>query len=87
MQTEIEKFTEITNQLKKLEEKKIRLEEQFRSKKESLTELLKEIKAAGYDPSKLKETIQEKEAALTQQLSIFEKDVETASSLLAQIEA
>jgi len=86
MQTEIEKFKELTDKVKGLGEKKIRLEEQYRSKKEALTTLLKEIKAAGFDPSKLKETIAEKEASLKSQIAVFEQEVDKVSSMIAKIE-
>ena len=86
MQTEIDKFKTLSEQVKALDEKKIRLEEQYRSKKETLTELLKEIKAAGYDPTKLKETIQEKEDQLKAQIASFEEEVIKVSSLIAKIE-
>jgi hypothetical protein len=87
MQTEIEMFKELTDKTKSLGEKKIRLEEQYRSKKETLTALLKEIKAAGFDPAKLKETIAEKESQLKSQIVSFEQEVEKVSAMIAKIEA
>jgi len=87
MDKEIEKFTELSKQLRTLEDKKIRLEEQFKSKKEALSELIKEIKDAGYDPTKLKETIQQKEEELKKDIASFEGELNEASSLLSKIEA
>ena len=86
MQSEIEQFKELTDRAKSLGEKKIRLEEQYKNKKETLSTLLKEIKAAGYDPSKLKETIAEKEANLKSQIVAFEQEVDKVSSMIAKIE-
>jgi predicted nucleic acid-binding Zn-ribbon protein len=86
VQNEIDRFKTLTEQVKTLDEKKIRLEEQYRNKKETLTALLKEIKAAGYDPAKLKETIQEKEEQLKAQIASFEEEVTKVSSMIAKIE-
>jgi uncharacterized protein (UPF0335 family) len=86
MKSEIEKFTALNQTLSDLRDKKIRLEEQFKSKKASLSELLKEIKAAGYDPTKLKEIIQEKETSLKKQIADFEQEVTKVSSALSKIE-
>jgi chromosome segregation ATPase len=87
MQSEIDRFKELSDRVKNLDEKKIRLEEQYKNKKETLTALLKEIKTAGFDPSKLKETITEKEEQLKSQIASFEQEVEKVSSLIAKIEA
>jgi uncharacterized protein (UPF0335 family) len=86
MPTDVERFAEINSRLSELSEKKIRLEEQFKNKKEALSELLKEVKAAGYDPTKLKEIIQEKETTLKEQISAFEKEVDAVSAQISKIE-
>ena len=86
MQNEIEKFKELTDRVKVLDEKKIRLEEQYKNKKETLTALLKEIKTAGFDPSKLKEIITEKDGQLKDQIASFEKEVEKVSLMISKIE-
>lgn len=87
MDKEIERFTDLSKQLRTVEDKKIRLEEQFKTKKEALSELIKEIKDAGYDPTKLKEIIQTKEEELKKDIAAFEAELSTASSLLSKIEA
>ena len=86
MQSEIEKFDALKIKHSELEKKKIRLEEQFKSKKERLAEIVKQIREEGHDPSKLKEIIEEKEATLKQSLDAFEKELEKASSELSAIE-
>lgn len=87
MKDDIERFKELSDRVSELDEKKIRLEEQYKNKKETLTALLKEIKDAGFDPSKLKETIAEKEGQLKNQIAAFEQEVEKVSSMIAKIEA
>jgi len=86
MQNEIEEFARLSDQLKKLDEKKIRLEEQYKNKKDTLTELLREIKAEGYDPMKLKEIIQEKEALIKSQVATFSEEMNKVSATIASIE-
>ena len=86
MEKEIQRFAELNEQLKKLETKKIRLEEQFKAKKKELTELVAGIKEDGYDPNKLKDIIEEKEAELKACLKQFEEDVQKSSNELAKVE-
>ena len=86
MQNEIEEFAKLSDQLKKLDEKKIRLEEQYKNKKDTLTEFLREIKAEGYDPMKLKEIIQEKEALIKSQVATFSEEMNKVSAMIASIE-
>lgn len=86
MKDQIERFRELSDKLKNLSEKKIRLEEQFKSKKAALTELVKEIKDAGYDPKNLGEVIKEKEEALKNAIGTFEQELQTVSTQLAEIE-
>ena len=86
MQNDIDRFKGLTEKLQKLDEKKIRLEEQYKTKKEALSDLIKKIKAAGYDPLKLKDTIAEKESDLKKQISDFEKEVEQVSAAMSKIE-
>jgi|WetSurMetagenome_2_1015567.scaffolds.fasta_scaffold789510_2 uncharacterized protein (UPF0335 family) len=86
MKDQIERFRELNDKLKNLSEKKIRLEEQFKTKKATLTDLVKEIKEAGYDPKNLGEVIKEKEEALKSAISTFEQELQTVSSQIADIE-
>lgn len=86
MKDQIEHFKELNENLKTLTEKKIRLEEQFNSKKKDLTDLVQEIKEAGYDPRKLGEVIKEKEDNLQKAIGTFEKDLQKVSEQLTEIE-
>lgn len=86
MKDQIERFRELNDKLKGLSEKKIRLEEQYKSKKEALTNLVKEIKDAGYDPKNLGAVIKEKEESLKTAISTFEGELQKVSEQLTQIE-
>jgi mannitol/fructose-specific phosphotransferase system IIA component (Ntr-type) len=84
---QIEKFENLMKKQKLLEEKKIRLEEQYKNKKEALLELIEEIKKAGYNPKELSTKIQEKENELIEQIKNFEKELEEVSSKISEIES
>ena len=86
MKDQIEKFKSLDETRKNLSEKKIRIEEQFKSKKQALSSLIKEIQEEGYDPKKLGEIIQEKEKEVEDRISKFEEDLQEASGKLAEIE-
>ncbi|MBD3261263.1 MAG: hypothetical protein GF334_06195 [Candidatus Altiarchaeales archaeon] len=86
MAANIEEFVGLQKRREELHTKKIRLEEQYKSKKKALTDLVEEIKSQGYDPSKLKDTISQKEKELTDSIEKFKAAVEKASSQLAEIE-
>jgi uncharacterized protein (UPF0335 family) len=86
MNDQIEQFRNLNEQLKTLSEKKIRLEEQYKAKKEALTNLIVEIKAKGYDPKKLGEVIKEKEKELNNSIEEFKKELEKVSAELTEIE-
>jgi len=86
MKDQIERFKELSDTLKGLSEKKIRLEEQYKSKKQALSDLVKEIRDAGYDPRKLGDVIKEKEESLTKDIKSFEENLQEVSSKLAEIE-
>jgi len=86
MKDQIELFKELNVKLKTMSEKKIRLEENFKTKKQALTDLVKEIKDAGYDPRNLGEVIQEKENSLKTAINTFEQELQAVSTQLAEIE-
>jgi hypothetical protein len=87
MENEVEKFKNLKARHDELEKKKIRMEEQFRSKKEALGEVIRKIKEEGYDPTKLDEIITRKKEELEKALNDFEEQLEKASSDLSAIEA
>lgn len=87
MAGEVEKYMELEKKHKEVSERIIRLEEQFKAKKQVLTDLVKEIKDAGWDPNNLKQIIAQEEQKAATQLSEFEKEIQTASEQLSKIEA
>lgn len=86
MAGDLEEFLALKKQNEELKTKKIRLEEQHRSKKAQLAELIAQIKEKGYDPNKLKDIIATKEQELKKSIEEFRASVEKASAQLAQIE-
>jgi len=86
MEDKIEKYKELKEKASKLKTKKITLEAQYKTKKESLKEAVTEVKDKGYDPNKLSQIIKEKEALLLSELDSFEKEIEEVSNKLSEIE-
>ena len=86
MNDKVEKFKELQEKASTLRTKKITLEAQYKTKKESLKEIVKEVKAMGYDPSKLGQIIKDKETDLDKQLKTFEEGLTEVSSKLIEIE-
>ena len=81
-----EKFMRLQKQLKEYDTKKIRIEEQYKNKKEILTTLVKEIKDMGYDPKELSSIISKKEEEIKKTIEAFETELNTVSSKLSKIE-
>lgn len=86
MEDKIEKFKKLQKKASELKTKKITLETQHKSKKESLREVVKEVKDMGYEPNNLGKIIKDKEAELENQIDAFEKDLTEVESKLAEIE-
>jgi len=86
MTDQIERFQELEKKQQELSTKKIRLEEQYNAKRQSLAQIVVEIKKAGYDPKTLRQTISDKEAALRKSIDAFEKSLDEASKKLSQME-
>lgn len=82
----IERFQKLQKTASDLKTKKITLEAQYKTKKETLKELVKEVKDLGYDPNNLNQIIKDKEAGLSDKIAAFEKEVTEVSSKLAEIE-
>ena len=64
MELSTEKFIALEKRRKELDDKRIRMEEQLKLKKEELAKVISQIKAEGYDPNKLKDTLSEMEEKL-----------------------
>jgi len=82
----IERFQKLQKMASDLKTKKITLEAQYKTKKETLKELVKEVKDLGYDPNNLNQIIKDKEAELSNNIAAFEKEVTEVSNKLAEIE-
>lgn len=87
MSSDVDKYMELEEKKKDLEKKIIRIEEQYRSKKQAMVELVEQIKKDGYDPKKLKEIIAEKEEEISNLVSDFENKLKDTSDKLSTIEA
>jgi uncharacterized protein YoxC len=87
MSDQIEKFKALEKKRQDLATRKIRLEEQYNAKRESLAAVIAEVKQAGYDPKTLKKTIVEMEERLSKDIEEFEASISKASQQLAAIES
>jgi septal ring factor EnvC (AmiA/AmiB activator) len=85
--TDLEKFVSLKGSIKELSDKKIRLEERFKSEKDRLEKLLAEIQAKGYDPKRLSEIRKEKEDLLKTKLEELSSKVKETMDKLIAIEA
>lgn len=81
-----EKFTELKQDIDEMSDRKIRLEERFKTKTKDLEKLLKEINEKGYDPKKLSEIRKEKEEQLEKLLGELETEVNGTKEKLNSIE-
>jgi len=87
MSDQVERFKALEKKRQELSTRKIRLEEQYNAKRESLAALIEEVKKAGYNPKTLKTTISEMENKLATDIEEFEAAINTASQKLATIES
>lgn len=86
MDADTQKFMELTQKADELKTKKIRIEEQCRSKESELKKLVAEIKKAGFQPNELKKVIDEKSAQIEKDIAEFEASLEKVSQDLSTIE-
>ena len=87
MSDQVERFKVLEKKRQDLSTRKIRLEEQYNAKRESLAALVEEVKKAGYIPKTLKKTISDMEEKLAEDMKVFEAAINTASQKLAVIES
>lgn len=86
MDADVQKFMELTQKADELKTKKIRIEEQCRSKETELKKLVAEIKKAGFQPNELKKVIEEKTAQIEKDVAEFEATLQKVSQDLSVIE-
>ena len=81
---DVQKLKSLKETIATLNNKKIRLEERYKSERERLEKLLEEITAKGYDPKQLTEIRKKKEEELRVKTEELEKKTaETATKLNA----
>jgi uncharacterized protein (UPF0335 family) len=85
-QEQVERYLKIETKLKDVTTRKIRIEEQYKSKKKDLKDLIDEIKGEGYNPNELKSVIEGLEKEFKEELETFESTLEDISSKLSKIE-
>jgi hypothetical protein len=83
---EIQRFKAAKDTVKTLSDRKIRVEERFKSEKERLEKLLAEIASKGYDPKKLSEIRTELQAKFQAMVEDLEKKAAEVKSKLDAIE-
>lgn len=83
---QVDRFKALEKRRQELSTKKIRLEEQYNAKRESLAAIITEVKKAGYDPKTLKQTITDMESKLKKDMDAFEARLEEASKKLSTME-
>lgn len=86
METDVQKFMELTEQANNLKTKKIRIDEQCKAKETELKKLVAEVKKAGYQPNELKKAIDEKSAQIEKDIAEFETALQKVSEELSAIE-
>ena len=88
MSIETDKYLSLKKDITELSNKKIRIEERYKTSKAALEKLLKEITDKGYDPKKLAEIRSEKQEKINKDLEdlsskvcIVEKELKTIEDL------
>jgi uncharacterized tellurite resistance protein B-like protein len=85
-QEQVEKYIELQEKLQDVSNRKIRIEEQYKAKKQALKELITDIKKEGHEPNELKKVISDMEKEFDSELSKFEGDLNNISNKLSKIE-
>jgi len=84
---EIQRFAAIQEKTTKASEVYIRLEERLKTNMTKLEGMIKTIQDKGYDPTKLADTKNAKAAELAQVLEALEKEINSITEKLKDIEA
>jgi hypothetical protein len=82
----VERVLKIKEKVIDLSNKKIRIEERFKSEKANLEKLLEKISLSGYDPKKLSEIKKEKQDLLQKALVEIEEKTKEVEQKLSLIE-
>jgi hypothetical protein len=86
MDDTVERVLKIKEKVADLSNKKIRIEERFKSEKANLEKLLEKITSNGYDPKKLTEIKNEKQELLQKALAEIEEKTKIVEQKLSAIE-
>jgi hypothetical protein len=86
MEDTVERVLKIKEKVADLSDKKIRIEERFKSEKASLEKLIEKITSSGYDPKKLTEIKNEKQELLQKALAEIEEKTKNVEQKLSAIE-
>ena len=82
----VERVLKIKEKVADLSDKKIRIEERFKSEKANLEKLIEKITSSGYDPKKLTEIKNEKQELLQKALAEIEEKTKVVEQKLSAIE-
>ena len=82
----VERVLKIKEKVVDLSNKKIRIEERFKSEKANLEKLIEKITSSGYDPKKLTEIKNEKQELLQKALAEIEEKTKIVEQKLSAIE-
>jgi seryl-tRNA synthetase len=86
MDDTVERVLKIKEKVADLSDKKIRIEERFKSEKANLEKLIEKITSSGYDPKKLTEIKNEKQELLQKALAEIEEKTKVVEQKLSAIE-
>jgi endonuclease III len=86
MDDTVERVLKIKEKVADLSDKKIRIEERFKSEKANLEKLIEKITSIGYDPKKLTEIKNEKQELLQKALGEIEEKTKAVEQKLSAIE-
>jgi hypothetical protein len=86
MDETVERVMKIKEKVADLSNKKIRIEERFKSEKANLEKLIEKITSSGYDPKKLTEIKKEKQDLLKKALEEVEEKTKAVEQKLSLIE-
>ena len=86
MDDTVERVLKIKEKVADLSDKKIRIEERFKSEKANLEKLIEKITSSGYDPKKLTEIKNEKQELLQKALAEIEEKTKIVEQKLSAIE-
>ena len=86
MSDNVQRYLDLKEKRDDLNAQKIRLDEQYKTKKESLVKIIEKIKKHGIKPNELKDVIAKKETELNDKITKFEDSLEKVSAQISKIQ-